>query len=268
MTRLRYREALTRALREEMERDERVILLGEDIREPWGGTFRVTEGLSTMFGDDRVLNTPISENAIVGTALGCAMAGLRPVVEIMFSDFALLALDQIANQVAKIRYMTGGQVSVPLVLRMPTGGYRNAAAQHSQSLEALFAHIPGLLVATPATPADALGLLKAAIRIDDPVIFLEHKSLYADAGDVPDGEHLVQLGEAATARAGRDVTVVAWSKMVPFALLAADRLSRDGIEAEVLDLRSLVPLDEEAIIASVGRTGRLVVVQEAPRRAG
>ena len=164
--------------------------------------------------------------------------------------------------------MTGGQVSVPLVLRMPTGGYRNAAAQHSQSLEALFAHIPGLLVVTPATPADALGLLKTAIRIDDPVVFLEHKALYADAGDVPDDEHLVPLGEATTARVGRDVTVVAWSKMVSLALLAADRLSRDGIEAEVLDLRSLVPLDEDAVLTSVAHTGRLVVVQEAPRRAG
>jgi pyruvate dehydrogenase E1 component beta subunit len=265
---MRYREALNRALREELANDPRVLLIGEDIREPWGGTFRVTEGLSTAFGDDRVLNTPISENAIVGTALGCAMAGLRPVVELMFSDFALLALDQIANQVAKVRYMTGGQVSVPLVIRMPTGGYRSAAAQHSQSLEALFAHTPGLLVAAPATPADALGLLRTAIRLDDPVVFLEHKSLYPDVGEVPDGVHLVPFGRAVVARPGRDATVVAWSRMVPFSLEAAERLARDGIEAEVLDPRTLVPLDEDAVAGSVERTGRLVVVHEAPRRAG
>jgi len=196
------------------------------------------------------------------------MSGLRPVVEIMFSDFALLAFDQIANQVAKIRYMTGGQVSVPLVIRMPGGGYRNAAAQHSQSLEALFAHVPGLLVVTPATPADAMGLLKSSIRLDDPVVFIEHKGLYQDSGEVPEEEFLAPLGQALIRRAGSDVTVVAWSKMVSFALVAAERVALAGIDVEVLDLRTLVPLDEEAVLASVERTGRLVVVQEAPRRAG
>ncbi len=203
MTRLRYREALNQALREEMERDPAVLLVGEDLREPWGGTFKVTEGLSTEFGDDRVLNTPISENGIVGVALGAALMGLRPVAELMFLDFAFLAMDQIANQVAKIRYMTGGQVKVPLVIRMPGGGYKNAAAQHSQSLESLFAHIPGLLVAMPASPADAKGLLKTAIRLDDPVIFIEHKSMYLDTGDVPDGEHLVPFGQPTSSAVAR-----------------------------------------------------------------
>jgi pyruvate/2-oxoglutarate/acetoin dehydrogenase E1 component len=268
MTSLRYREALNQALREEMERDPAVFLVGEDLREPWGGTFKVTEGLSAEFGDDRVLNTPISENGIVGVALGAALMGLRPVAELMFLDFAFLAMDQIANQVAKIRYMTGGQVSVPLVIRMPGGGYKNAAAQHSQSLETLFAHVPGLLVAMPASPADAKGLLKTAIRLDDPVIFIEHKSMYLDTGDVPDGEHLVPFGAADVKRRGSDVTVVAWSRMVPFSLRAAEQLAADGIDVEVVDLRTLVPLDEAAVLASVARTGRLVVVQEAPRRAG
>jgi len=268
MTSLRYREALNQALREEMERDPAVFLVGEDLREPWGGTFKVTEGLSSEFGEDRVLNTPISENGIVGVALGAALMGLRPVAELMFLDFAFLAMDQIANQVAKIRYMTGGQVKVPLVVRMPGGGYKNAAAQHSQSLESLFAHIPGLLVAMPASPADAKGLLKTAIRLDDPVIFIEHKSMYLDTGEVPDGEHLVPFGAADVKRRGSDATVVAWSRMVPFSLKAAEQLAADGIDVEVVDLRTLVPLDGAAVLASVARTGRLVVVQEAPRRAG
>jgi pyruvate dehydrogenase E1 component beta subunit len=268
MTRLRYREALNQALREKMERDPSVFLIGEDLREPWGGTFKVTEGLSPAFGDDRVLNTPISENGIVGVALGAALMGLRPVVELMFLDFALLAMDQIANQVAKIRYMTGGQATVPIVIRMPGGGYKNAAAQHSQSLEALLAHVPGLLVAVPATPADAKGLLKTAIRLDDPVILIEHKSMYLDAGEVPDGEHLVPFGVADIKRPGADVTVVAWSRMVPLSLQAADGLAAEGIDVEVVDLRTLVPFDEEAVLASVAKTGRLVVVQEAPRRGG
>jgi acetoin:2,6-dichlorophenolindophenol oxidoreductase subunit beta len=268
MTRLRYRSAINEALREELERDPAVMLLGEDIREPWGGTFKVTEGLSTTFGDDRVLNTPIAENGIVGVALGAALCGLRPVLELMFLDFSLLAMDQIANQVAKIRYMTGGQVRVPLVIRAPGGGYKNAAAQHSQSLEALFAHIPGLLVAVPSTPADAKGLLKTAIRLDDPVMYIEHKSLYMDVGEVPDGEHLVPFGVADIKRPGSDVTIVAWSRMVALSLWAAEQLAMEGIEAEVLDPRTLVPLDEAAILASVARTGRLVVIGEAPKRGG
>ncbi len=268
MSRMRYREALNQALREELERDPSVFLLGEDLREPWGGTFKVTEGLSPAFGDDRVLNTPISENGIVGVSLGAALMGLRPVLELMFLDFAFLAMDQIANQVAKIRYMTGGQVKVPVVIRMPGGGYKNAAAQHSQSLEALFTHVPGLLVAMPASPADAKGLLKTAIRLDDPVVFIEHKSMYLDTGEVPDGEHLIPFGVADVKRAGSDVTIVAWSRMVPFSLKAAEQLAVGGIDVEVVDLRTLVPLDEAAVLASVVKTGRLVVVQEAPRRAG
>jgi pyruvate/2-oxoglutarate/acetoin dehydrogenase E1 component len=251
-----------------MARDDRVFLLGEDLRDPWGGTFKVTDGLSTDLGEDRVLNTPISENGIVGLALGSALAGQRPVVELMFMDFVLLALDQLGNQVAKIRYMTGGQVSVPLVVRLPAGGYLGASAQHSQSLEAILAHLPGLLVAAPATPADAKGLLKTAIRLNDPVCFVEHKALYGVRGDVPEGEALVPFGEAATVRPGRDVTMVCWSLMVSKALEVAERLAEDGIEAEVVDIRTLVPLDEEAILSSVDRTGRLVVVQEAPRRNG
>jgi acetoin:2,6-dichlorophenolindophenol oxidoreductase subunit beta len=267
MSLLRYRAAINEALREELARDPAVFLLGEDIREPWGGTFKVTEGVSDVYGD-RVLNTPIAENGLVGVALGCALQGLRPVLELMFLDFTLLAMDQIANQVAKIRYMTGGQVHVPLVIRTPGGGYKSAAAQHSQSLEALFAHIPGLLVAVPSCPADAKGLLKTAIRLDDPVIYIEHKSMYMDSGEVPAGEHLVPFGVADVKREGRDVTIVAWSRMVPFSLEAAKRLAAEGIEAEVVDPRTLVPLDEEAILTSVAKTGRLVVVGEAPRRGG
>jgi pyruvate dehydrogenase E1 component beta subunit len=268
MRRIRYRRALNEALREELTRDERVYLIGEDLRDPWGGTYKVTENLSTEFGPERVLNTPIAEGGIIGTALGSALTGLRPVAEMMYSDFALLAMDQLVNQAAKIRYMTGGQARVPLVVRMVTGGYKSSAAQHGQSLEAWFAHVPGLLVAVPATPADAKGLMKTAIRLDDPVILFEHKSLYLDAGEVPEGEHLVPFGQARIARPGTDVTIVAWSKMVSFALEAAETLAAEGIDAEVLDPRTLVPLDEEAILASVGRTGRLVVAHEAHRRGG
>jgi pyruvate/2-oxoglutarate/acetoin dehydrogenase E1 component len=268
MRRIRYRRALNEALREELTRDERVYLIGEDLRDPWGGTYKVTENLSIEFGPDRVLNTPIAEGGIIGTALGSALTGLRPVAEMMYSDFALLAMDQIVNQAAKIRYMTGGQARVPLVVRMVTGGYKSSAAQHGQSLEAWFAHVPGLLVAVPATPADAKGLMKTAIRLDDPVVFFEHKALYLDAGEVPEGEHLVPFGEARVARSGSDVTIVAWSKMVSFALQAAEALAGEGIEAEVIDPRTLVPLDEAAILESVGRTGRLVVVHEAHRRGG
>jgi pyruvate/2-oxoglutarate/acetoin dehydrogenase E1 component len=268
MRRVRLRRALNEALREELTRDERVFLIGEDLRDPWGGTYKVTENLSIEFGPERVLNTPIAEGGIVGTALGAALTGLRPVAEMMYSDFALLAMDQIVNQAAKIRYMTGGQARVPLVVRMVTGGYKSSAAQHGQSLEAWFASVPGLLVAVPSTPADAKGLMKTAIRLDDPVIFFEHKAMYLDAGEVPEGEHLVPFGQARVARPGRDVTIVAWLRMVPFALEAAETLAAEGIDVEVLDLRTLVPLDEAAILESVGRTGRLVVAHEAHRRGG
>ncbi len=268
MRTLRFRAALNEALREEMDRDDRVFLIGEDMREPWGGTFRVTQGLSTDYGDDRVLNTPISENGFAGVALGCAITGLRPVVEFMHMDFTLMAMDQLMNQVPKMRYMTGGQVTVPLVVRTPGGGYRSSAAQHGQCLEALFTHFPGWLVAAPSTPADAKGLLKTAIRLDDPVLFMEHKHIYMLQGEVPEGEHLVPFGRADIKRPGSDCTIVAWSRMVHLSLEAAQTLAAEGIEAEVVDLRTLVPLDEEAVLSSVRKTGRLVIVQEAPERAG
>lgn len=266
--RLRYRRAINDALREELARDERVFLIGEDLRDPWGGTYKVTEKLSQEFGEERVLNTPIAENGIIGAALGAALAGLRPVAELMYVDFAAYAMDQIVNQAAKVRYMTGGQCSVPLVIRGPQGGFKSSAAQHGQSLEAWFAHVPGMLVAAPGTPADAKGLMKTAIRLDDPVIFLEHKSLYLDTGEVPTGEHLVPFGTADVKRPGSDVTVVAWSKMVGFALEAAELLAGEGIQVEVVDPRTLVPLDVDAILASVAKTGRLIVVHEAHRRGG
>jgi pyruvate/2-oxoglutarate/acetoin dehydrogenase E1 component len=268
MTMLRYRAALNEALREEMERDSRVFLIGEDLREPWGGTFRVTQGLSTDFGDVRVLNTPIAENGLLSVALGCAITGLRPVAELMHMDFAMMGMDALTNQIPKIRYMTGGQVSVPLVVRTPGGGYKSSAAQHGQCLEALFAHFPGWLIAAPSTPADAKGLLKTAIRLDDPVIFMEHKHIYMLNGEVPEGEHLVPFGVADIKRAGTDCTVVAWSKMVHFALEAAETLAAEGVSVEVIDLRTLVPWDEAAVLESVRRTGRLVIVQEPPERMG
>lgn len=267
--RIRFRRALNEALREELERDSSVFLMGEDLREPWGGTYKVTQGLSEEFGPERILNTPISEGAFVGAALGAAVTGLRPVVELMYLDFALLASDQIVNQAAKMRYMTGGQCAVPLTIRTQGGGYKSSAAQHGQSLEAWFAHVPGLLVAMPSNPADAKGMLKTAIRLDDPVLFIEHKDMYLDVGEVPNvQDHLVPFGEAAVKRVGGDVTIVTWSKMVGFSLDAAAALADEGIDVEVVDIRTLVPLDEETILTSVAKTGRLVVVHEAHRRAG
>lgn len=268
MRRIRYRVALNEALREELERDERVFLIGEDMRDPFGGTYKVTQGLSDEFGIDRVLNTPISEGGVVGAALGAALVGLRPIVELMYLDFALLASDQIINQVAKITYMTGGQVKVPLVIRTQGGGYKSSAAQHGQSLEALFAHIPGLIVLMPATPADAKGLLKSAVRLDDPVLFIEHKSLYLETGDIPEGEHLIPIGEADIKRQGSDLTIVTWAMGVKLALAAAEELAAQGIDVEVVDIRSLVPLDEVTVLSSVEKTGRLIVLHEAVRRGG
>jgi pyruvate dehydrogenase E1 component beta subunit len=268
MKMLRYRAALNEALREELDRDPGVFLIGEDLREPWGGTFRVTQGLSTDYGDERILNTPISENGFLGVALGCAITGLRPVVEFMHMDFAVMAMDQMTNQIPKIRYMTGGQVTVPIVVRTPGGGYKSSAAQHGQCLEALFAHLPGWLIAAPATPADAKGLLKTAIRLNDPVLFMEHKHIYMLNGAVPEGDHLVPFGVADIKRCGTDVTIVAWSKMVHLALEAAETLAGEGISAEVIDLRTLVPWDEAAVLESVRKTGRLVIVQEPPERVG
>jgi 2-oxoisovalerate dehydrogenase E1 component len=258
-----YRDAIRDALVEEMERDGRVLFYGEDVAD-YGGAFKATKGLLEMFGRERVFNTPISEAAICGTAVGAAMAGLRPVVELMYMDFALMASDQIANQAAKWHYMSGAQTTVPLVIRASIGAGKGYGGQHSQSLESLFAHTPGLVVVYPATPADAKGLLKAAIRSDDPVLFCESQGLYATRGHVPDDrEHLVPIGRARLAREGADATIVAWGPAVLDALNAADRLGVDGIGCEVIDLRTLVPLDMSAVLASVRKTGRCVVVAQA-----
>jgi pyruvate/2-oxoglutarate/acetoin dehydrogenase E1 component len=267
MAQMMYRDALRTALAEEMRRDSRVFVMGEEVG-LYGGAYAVTKGLFEEFGAERVVDTPISEASTVGLGVGAAVMGLRPVVELMYVDFVGLAGDQISNQMAKLRYMTGGQVKVPMVLRTQGGTGRSAGAQHSQSLEAWLAHIPGLRVVMPATPADAKGLLKAAIRSDDPVVFIEHKALYAQKGEVPDGEHLVPLGEARVAREGDGVTVVAYSRMVHFALDAAQALSQEGIGAEVIDLRCLNPLDMGTVLASVRKTRRAIVVSEAARTGG
>lgn len=268
MKNLTYRDAIREALDEELARDEQVILLGEDIADPFGGSFKVTLGLSTKYGSERVRNTPISENAIAGTSLGAAMTGLRPVAEIMYVDFCGCAMDQIMNQIAKIRYMSGGQIMVPLVLRVTQGTGRSSAAQHSQNLEAMFAHIPGLKVAMPATARLAKGLLKSAIRSNDPVIFIEQKMLYNSKGDVPDEEYLIPFGQAEVLCVGKDVTIVASGAAVQMALTAAGQLDAIGISAEVIDPVTIVPLDEERIIDSVMKTGRLIIVHEATRRCG
>jgi pyruvate dehydrogenase E1 component beta subunit len=262
MPELRYVRAVAEALAEEMARDERVILLGEDVGAP-GGTFAATRGLYERFGKERVRDTPISETAIVGAAIGAALNGLRPVVEVMFMDFLATCLDQVVNQMAKMRYMFGGQARLPLVLRTHVGAGLNAGPQHSGSLEAWVVHVPGLRVVMPATPADAKGLLKAAIRDDNPVVVIENKTLYAMKGEVPAGEHVVPIGRAAIVREGRDVTVVACSRMVHEAVKAADLVAAEGIGAEVLDLRTVSPLDREALLGSVAKTGRLVVAHEA-----
>jgi pyruvate dehydrogenase E1 component beta subunit len=260
---LRYREALNAALREELRRDERVLLLGEDIG-VFGGAFKVTEGLLKEFGERRVRDTPISENTIVGMGVGAAMTGLRPVVELMTVNFALLAFDQIVNHAAHVRYMFGGQIAVPLVVRMPQGAGHQLGPTHSHCLEAMFLHVPGLLVAVPATPADAKGLLKTAIRDDNPVVFIEHESLYGVRGEVPeDEEHLVGFGRARVAREGSDVTIVGVSRMALTAERAAATLADEhSVEAEVIDPRTLRPLDLDTILASVARTNRCVVVEE------
>lgn len=267
------RDALNATLHQEMERDERVIVLGEDVsggaggtsgtRDAAGGIFGVTKGLIGKFGDKRVIDTPISEANIVGAANGAALAGLRPVAELMFADFVGVSLDQIYNQMAKFRYMFGGKARTPVVLRMSMGAGMNAAAQHSQTIYPMLSAIPGLKVVVPSTPADAKGLLATAIRDDDPVIFLEHKALYSKKGEVPEGEHLVPFGHADLVRAGRDVTVVALARMVPFAMKAVDKLADDGITCDLIDLRTTSPMDEETILESLATTGRLVVVDES-----
>ena len=262
-----YRQALNEALHEEMARDPMVCMIGEDIG-TYGSPFKVTEGLCERFGEKRVRDAPISEAGFCGLAVGAAMTGLRPVVEVLYVDFLTLAMDQIVNQAAKARYMFGGKVQVPLVIRAQGGGGRGNAAQHSQSLEMWFVHVPGLIVVQPATPYDAKGLLKSAIRDNNPVIFLEHKLLYNTTGLVPDEEYLIPIGAADVKRGGADVTIVATSRMVLFALSAARELAEQGIEAEVIDPRTLKPLDIETIVRSVIKTGRLVVVNEGHLTGG
>jgi len=268
MRKITYRDALREALREEMQRDPTVFLLGEDIGKYWGGAFKVTEGLAEEFGDERVRDTPISESAIIGTGVGAAITGMRPVAEIMFGDLTALAMDQIANQAAKIRYMFGGQAKCPLVIRTPFGAGVNIASHHSQSLEAWFMHVPGLYVAVPSTPYDAKGLLKTAIRGNNPVFFCEHKLLYPIEGEVPEEEYTVPFGVADVKREGSDVTIVATLYMVHKALNAAKELEKDGINVEVVDPRTLTPLDKQALVKSVKKTGRLVVVSEDCKTAG
>lgn len=263
-----YRDALREALREEMRRDETVFLMGEDIADPFGSAYKVTLGLSPEFGLERVRQTPISELGFVGAGVGAALTGMRPVVELMYIDFSTLAMDQIVNQAAKIRYMSGGQAKVPLVIRTQGGMGRSSAAHHAQSLEAWFVHVPGLLVAMPSTPYDAKGLLKTAIRLDDPVIFIEHKLLYNTEGPVPEEEYTIPFGVADVKREGTDCTVVATSRTVLMALKAAEILEEEGISVEVVDPRTLFPLDVDTIVESVKKTSRLVVAHEAPERCG
>jgi pyruvate/2-oxoglutarate/acetoin dehydrogenase E1 component len=264
---LTYREAVSRAIAQEMERDPTVYFIGEDVAEA-GGVFKTTEGLVGRFGPARVRDTPISEQAIIGAVMGAAMNGLRPVAEIMFSDFFAVCWDIIANQIAKTRYMTNGQVALPLVIRTANGGGLRFGAQHSQSVEGWAMAIPGLKVVVPSTPVDMIGLFAAAVRDPDPVIVVEPKILYSSKGEVPDGEIVDSLGAARVLRSGEDLTICALGAMVPKAMLAADRLGADGISAEVIDVRSLVPLDTLTILDSVGRTSRLVTVEESPRLCG
>ncbi|HAM32216.1 MAG TPA: alpha-ketoacid dehydrogenase subunit beta [Deltaproteobacteria bacterium] len=255
-----YRDAIREALREEMLRDELVLIMGEEVG-VWGGTYAVTRGFYDEFGERRILDTPIAEDAIVGAAVGAAMGGLRPVAELMTINFSLVAMDQIVNNAAKIHFMFGGQARVPLVIRAPTG-WGQLAATHSQSLEAWFAHLPGLLVVMPATPYDAKGLLKTAIRSDNPVMFIEHARLYGVKGEVPDGEFTLPIGVSDVKRPGRDITIVSYSRMLHVALGAASVLAKDGIECEVIDLRTLRPLDMAPVYDSVQKTHRALIVEE------
>ncbi len=257
-----YREALRQGLREEMLRDERVFIMGEDVGKNWGGAFKVTKGLAEEFGDERVRDTPISENTIAGAAVGAAITGMRPVAEIMFGDLITLAMDQVCNQAAKMRYMFGGQTSVPLVIRTVFGGGKNIASHHSQSLEAWFMHTPGLKIAVPAFAYDVKGLIKTAIRDPNPVMFFEHKLVYDKKEEVPDEEYLIPFGEARVHREGDDVTVWGTFLMVHKAIAVADQLAKEGISVEVIDPRTLVPLDKKTLLESVKKTGRLVLVTE------
>ncbi len=268
MPEMTYRDALNLALKEEMRRDPSVVTWGEDVAF-YEGSFKVTRGLLAEFGEGRVKDTPISENTIIGVAIGAAMGGLRPVAELMTVNFALLAMDQLINHMTKIRYMFGGQVNLPMVIRAPGGGGSQLAAQHSQSLETFFMHAPGMYVAVPATPADAKGLLKSAIRDNNPVMFLEHELIYNSKGEVSDDpEFLVPFGKCDIKRPGKDVTIVAYSRMTVLALAAAEELTRENIACEVIDLRTLSPLDTETFVQSVKKSGRAVVVEECWRTCG
>jgi pyruvate/2-oxoglutarate/acetoin dehydrogenase E1 component len=261
MARMTYLDAARTALAEEMRRDPLVWAVGEDLGR--GGVFGQYRGLVDEFGPERISDAPISEAAILGASVGAAMMGTRPVVEMRFSDFALCAVDELVNQAAKARFMFGGQSRVPMVVREPIGMWRSSAAQHSQSLEAWYAHIPGLVVVCPSTPADNKGLLKSAIRCDDPVVYMEHKNLWPLEGEVPDGEHLVPLGKANVLRRGGDLTLVSWSAQVHVCAAAADTLAAEGIGVDLIDLRTLWPWDKATVLESVGRTGRLLVAHEA-----
>lgn len=267
MRELTYAQAINEALAQNMERDERVFLMGEDIGK-YGGIFQVTAGLLDKFGPERVIDTPISEAGFVGAAVGAAMTGMRPVVEIMFIDFTTVCMDMIVNQMAKIHYMFGGRGKVPMVLRTNIGAGRGAAAQHSQSFHAFFVHIPGLVVVTPSSPYDAKGLLNTAILDDNPVVFVEHKKLYAMKGPVPEDYYTIPFGKAEIKRTGKDVTLVATHEMVNRALRIADGCAKEGIDLEIIDLRTLRPLDKETILDSVRKTGRLIVADEGPVTCG
>ncbi|NMD31612.1 MAG: alpha-ketoacid dehydrogenase subunit beta, partial [Chloroflexi bacterium] len=261
MAKITMREAISQALWEEMERDPKVFILGEEVG-VWGGTYAVTKGFYDHFGPERVRDTPIAEAAIVGAAIGASMRGLRPIAELMTINFAFSAMDHIVNEAAKMHYMFNGQMTLPMVIRTVGGGGRQLGATHSQTPDAIFAHFPGLKVVAPGTPADAKGLLKSAIRSNDPIFFIEHATLYQTRGEVPEGEHLVPIGKSTVQRTGRDVTVVTYSKGLEISLKAAEQLAKDGIEIEVVDLRTLRPLDMEPVLESFKKTNRAVIVEE------
>ncbi len=268
MAMMTYRQAVAQAMIEEMDRDPNVFLIGEDVGK-FGGAMAAAKGVHDKFGDRRVIDTPISESAIIGAGLGAAITGLRPIAEIMFVDFTGVCMDQIANQVAKVRYMLGGQVTVPLVIRTQGGAGKSYAAQHSQNLEAWFAAVPGLHVVMPATPAEAKGLLKSAIRSDDPIMFIEHKLLYGDKGEVPDGpDFLLPIGKADVARQGSDITIVSYSRQFLLSMNAAETLAGEGVHCEVINLRTISPLDMKTILTSLEKTGRLLVVEEDHKSFG
>ena len=267
MARITMREAISQALWEEMERDPNVFIMGEEVG-LWGGTYAVTKGFYDHFGAKRVRDTPISEAAIIGSAIGAALTGLRPIAELMTINFAFSAMDHIVNQAAKFRYMFGGQFTIPMVIRTVSGGGRQLGATHSQTPDAVFAHFPGLIVVSPGTPEDAKGMLKSAIRSDDPVLFIENATLYQVRGEVPDGEYTIPLGKSIIQRPGKDVTIVTYSKMLEISYKAADQLAKSGIEAEIVDLRSLRPLDMQPVIESFKKTNRAVIVEEGWKSYG